>query len=887
MIKITLKEYADIKDSSIEDVIKNASEKGITIHAKPDFLLSEEILKEIDPICHYNLKYKRSVGTRVCAGPKIVDKIDLSLFDKSTHQKKRVRSTFIGIDEIFNKHYEKLYLDELSESKDQDVTDYKTSHQLNISQEYSKQKKNNKRIIGVVKFFDWSKDFGFVVSGSKGVSNKPENSRKIYDFYINSSQWKSDSYPNNGDWIVFTPKNSSRGRSVVDGERLTYDKDGLLLGMSYRGRYSCISGIDSKGDIHDHNVLCHIIDVIKGNNDNAANIIINAFAEYISGWQPEKVNDIISQFLYDKSLCKELISMLPSMKSYHHDNPLYAGIINALTKSVEESIFSKLDISIFNALPSDFKYNTYKDKTFAVIEASLKDNITGVAQWLSKHQEFLEEFKSDICALSLELLYAVYESTKDIQVFVNSNKPWNEQYGWLQKKSDSLANDYILAYFADRDEAFVEQCHISDILTETELSNIVWKFLADPTRYSAILESIAYVFVTKDLDVLKAYIRNGIDFSSIYPALGICLNNLVKENEIDVRDFLDLCIKQSISIGDLFTDTSAISDEMFMELFVLTGEIDNLNAVQNFEVVPIWLNGQTPEWICNFLQCCQKLFTDEEDKEAIADTLIAIDENKFKDAISLLDEDTQYKVLKLCPEDYSRDIVSKYFASTKLFELYIGEQWKRLKAEVPYVAFDIESDGSTITEFAFRTDENTKVYQGEDQLGTLLRALKRTEIIVGHRVKEWDLGKVLSKKGFESKAFIWDTLEIEILLNPCRYSFALHTGHTAQEDTELVDRLFWNQLYRLSQNESLCNELSDFLPEKIKTIIENLHQPAFSNFFKQTSGSDDCFYQVLIDTDETMANRLQMITEGDSKALIIAPKRLWPRISESVSLSFV
>lgn len=153
-----------------------------------------------------------------------------------------------------------------------------------------------------------------------------------------------------------------------------------------------------------------------------------------------------------------------------------------------------------------------------------------------------------------------------------------------------------------------------------------------------------------------------------------------------------------------------------------------------------------------------------------------------------------------------------------------------MKSQIPYVSFDLESDGDSIKEFAFRKDENTKVYQGEEQLSTLLRALKHTEIIVGHRIKTWDLGSVLSKKGFESDAFVWDTLEIEILLNPCRYSYALHTGHTAQEDTELVDQLFWNQLYRLSKNEPLCGELRDLLPAKINKILDALSQPEFSVF---------------------------------------------------------
>ena len=875
MANIKLEEYADIKESSIEDVIKYASGKGVTIPDDPNFVLDDSILKEIDSVFQFNMKYNKVVRKKT----DVLEHIDLDSLNQAIGSKRN---------ETKNESSCKTRSDEIEKSTSVDKKEVIIHTPESIQKSDKKAKRKSKqRVIGIVKFFDWNKDFGFVVTGNKGVSNKPEDQGKLYDFYLNSYEWNSSPSPNDGDWIVFTPQKGRRGWSVVDGERLTYNKEGLLLAMSYRGIYAKISGTDSKGDSHDHNVLCHIIDSIIRKENNPQQIILDAFVEYISGWKTEKISDIISQFLLDNLLCKKFISMLPAMKSYHNDNPSYMAIINSLTKSVEESIFSKMDISFFDSLPADFDYNIYKEQTIAVIESSSKDDITGVVRWLSKHQAFLNEFKSDVGTLSLDLLYVVYESTKDISVFVNANKSCGELYNWLKGKSDSLAKDYILAYLADRDEEFIEQCHVKDILDETTLNTVVWKFLDNTASYSVVLKAIADVFVAKDMNVLRGYIQHGIDINSVYPTLRTHLNNQVKEHETDVRDFLEFCIVQNISVHNVFTNTDVLCDEMLVELFALTGNLDNLNAVQDFDVVPSWLNRNEADLVCMFLQNCQKTFTDEEDKEAIADTLIAIDKEKFKDAISSLNEDNQYKILQLCPEDYAREVVSKYFASTKLFELYIGEQWKKLKADVPYVAFDLESDGNSISEFAFRTDENTKVYQGEAQLGTLLRVLNRTEIIVGHRIKEWDLGKVLSKKGFESKAFVWDTLEIEILLNPCRYSYALHTGHTAQEDTELVDRLFWNQLYRLAQNESLCNELADFLPEKIKAILEKLRQPVFTDFFKQTSGSEDSFYQVLVDTDEQMVNRLQKIAEDDSETLIIAPKRLWPRISEHVSLSFV
>lgn len=872
MAQVTLKEYSVIKESTIDDIIHYANGKGLGIPHDPKYVLDESILKVIDPVFLFKMKYST-------ASRKKHDSEGIKVSSRQNHS-----ATSISKVDVLGK----IDLETLNQSvrPKKETNEPATSDNSGKDSKRPKQK-STQRIIGVVKFYDRNKGFGFVVTSNKGVSNKREDQGKLYDFYINSSEWDSTSSPNNDEWIVFTPHKGYRGWNIIDGERLTYDKEGLLIGMAYRGTYAKIAGRDSKGDSHDHNVLCHIIDTIIRKETEPQKLILDAFTEYLSTWKAEKVDDIISQFLLDNLLCKKLIAMLPAMKSYQNENASFVEVMNTLTKAVEESIFSKKDISIFDALPSDFDYDSYKEQTIAVIENSSKDDMTAVGKWLSKHQTFLEKFKSEICTLSLDLIYVVYESTKDVSVFVNSGKPWGELYDWLKEKSDSLARDFTLEYFADKDEAFVGQCHIKDIIDETALNAIVWKFLDHTTRYSAVLKTIADVFVTRDMEVVKSYMQHRIDISAVYPELCTHLNNQVKEEEADVREFLEFCIEQNISITDIFTDKNTLNDEMLVELFALTSDIEDLNAVQDFEAVPSWLNEQEPELVCMFLQSCQKSFTDEEDKEAIADMLIGFDKEKFKDAISLLSEDDQYKVLQLCPEDYAQEIVSKFFASTKFFELYIGEQWKKLKTDVPYVAFDLESDGESISEFAFRTDESTKVYQGEKQLVTLLRALKRTEIIVGHRIKEWDLGKILLKKGFESKAFVWDTLEIEILLNPCRYSYALHTGHTAQEDTELVDRLFWNQLFRLSQNELLCDELADFLPEKIKVILDKLRQPVFTDFFKQTSGSEDSFYQMLVDTDEQMVNHLQRIAEDGSKALIIAPKRLWPRISEHVSLSLV
>lgn len=754
----------------------------------------------------------------------------------------------------------------------------------------SKQPKNKNqhkldKNIAVVQFYDNRvNNFGRVLTNALGINNK-DTSGALYTFNLNKRNWNPVLSPEEDDWIVMNPATFKGRPEATNGDRLTYDKKGLLLALPYRGIFAKIEGKDSKGSYHDHNVICHVIDKILKKADGKE-VVIDTFAEYLSNYINVEYSQIIEEFLQDSNLLKRLITLLPELKSYTSDNYTYCKAIKSLVTTVENSIFTQKDISILQALPDDFDFSSYITDTIESLEESSKEHLTDVRRWLSRHTSILNALLANPTSLSMNLLYVISLITQNYSIYNEAGKPWNETYKYLKEKSDSEAFSFLICYFSDKDKAFIEQANLTYELDYETSKRLVSKLLDEPQHHLDVLNLLAERFIQNDFDIISNYILNGIDVRHIYPQIGEHLNSLIIDKEPEVRSFLNLCINNNNQPADIISVTNTVKDELYVELFALTASLENLNEIDDFDSIPLWINEQEPSFVSQFLLSCQKSFVDDEDKEAIADTLTSINSEKFRDSIIKLSEDDQYKILQLCPETYAKDIVVRYFASTKLFDLFIGEQWKKLKSQIPYVSFDIESDGDTIKEFAFRKDENTKVYQGEEQLSTLLRALKRTEIIVGHRIKAWDLGCVLSKKGFESNAFVWDTLEIEILLNPCRYSYALHTGHTAQEDTELVDRLFWNQLYRLSKNVSLCGELKDFLPAKINVILDALRQPEFSDFFSKDSEKDN-FYQVLTDTDEQVVSRIKAINDIDSKRLIIAPKRIWPRIAEYVDMKFV
>lgn len=754
----------------------------------------------------------------------------------------------------------------------------------------SKQPKEKEQLkldknIAIVQFYDSRvNNFGKVLTNALGINNE-DTSGKLYTFNLNERNWKSEVSPEEDVWIIMNPSTFRGRREAINGDWLTYDKNGLLLALPYRGNFAKIEGHDSKGSYHDHDVICHVIGKIL-RKPGGKEIVIETFAEYLSNYSNVECSQIIEEFLQDSNLLKQLIALLPELKSYTSDNDTYCNAIKSITATVENSIFTQKDISILQALPDDFDFSSCFTETIEFLEKSSEEHLTEVRHWISAHTSILNALLANPTSLSMNLLYVISLITQNNSIYNDAGKPWNEAYKFLKEKSDSEAFSFLICYFSDKDKAFIEQANLIDELDYETSKKLVTKLLDNPQHHLEVLKLLAGRFIQNDFDIINNYILNGIDVRHIYPQIGEHLNTLIADKEPEVRSFFNLCINNNNQPADVISITASVKDELYVELFALTANPDNLNEIEDFDSIPLWINEQEPSFVSQFLLSCQKSFVDDEDKEAIAETLTSINSEKFRDSIIELSEDDQYKILQLCPETYAKDIVVRYFASTKLFDLFIGEQWKKLKSQIPYVAFDLESDGDTIKEFAFRKDESTKVYQGEEQLNTLLRALKGTEIIVGHRIKAWDLGCILSKKGFETNAFVWDTLEIEILLNPCRYSYALHTGHTAQEDTELVDRLFWNQLYRLSKNVSLCGELKDLLPAKINEILDVLRQPEFSDFFSKDS-KEDTFYQVLTDTDEQVVSRIKAINDIDSKRLIIAPKRLWSRIAEYVDMKFI
>ncbi len=334
---------------------------------------------------------------------------------------------------------------------------------------------------------------------------------------------------------------------------------------------------------------------------------------------------------------------------------------------------------------------------------------------------------------------------------------------------------------------------------------------------------------------------------------------------------------------NIIPDSEASSDEQKIIRFVCDNDLSGLKRISDWTSLISWIEDKAKSIMPDFLNKYSEM-VDLQNDEVIR----LFRTETVHDYIETLgDDDRKIQFIQQLPQDIRMSLVTSCYAGTEIFRSIIGEEWERCKAEIKYVVFDIESDGDEISEYAFKKEGNCRRYTSSTQLKSLGRAINEFPIVVGHNIRQWDL-PILANKGMTTTSFVWDTLEMEILLNPCRYAYSLCASHNAKDDTELCDKLFWNQLLRLSFTPSLVDGLSDFLPPQINSILERIKEPHFTEFLKNDSSLHTRFFQELRPIDEELMKSLGAIaqTPQNSKTLIVAPRDLWPRIAQVIPLSF-
>lgn len=246
----------------------------------------------------------------------------------------------------------------------------------------------------------------------------------------------------------------------------------------------------------------------------------------------------------------------------------------------------------------------------------------------------------------------------------------------------------------------------------------------------------------------------------------------------------------------------------------------------------------------------------------------------------------------------SDKILSYYFSFPSLSnyqEKYIAGILESEFSKIDFLCFDLESDGEKINEFAWKSRLGVKSESDfkklEDGIAELVALINSGSLIIGQNIKEFDLSVLSNHGASPSSDLIWDTLDVEMLLNPERFSYGLKTQHSAASDTELTYRLFKNQLSRIIVSQSNLDSLKELLPSKAIEAINQISSNSiwalldYEYFVKQSNE----FFRPNPTNQNISEQTFNQLTEKlneEGNKVVIAPEFLWNTLSHQFDLTF-
>jgi hypothetical protein len=136
------------------------------------------------------------------------------------------------------------------------------------------------------------------------------------------------------------------------------------------------------------------------------------------------------------------------------------------------------------------------------------------------------------------------------------------------------------------------------------------------------------------------------------------------------------------------------------------------------------------------------------------------------------------------------------------------------------LAVDLETDGKLIRQVGCATADQVELIFDADSGGTdldramqlLAARMQAATLVVGHNVLAWDWPVIRRQVDALAPPAIWDTLLVQLLLEPQATSHGLGSNHQAHDDAEAARLLFERQCIRVPRTWAaslLAGELSD------------------------------------------------------------------------------
>lgn len=249
----------------------------------------------------------------------------------------------------------------------------------------------------------------------------------------------------------------------------------------------------------------------------------------------------------------------------------------------------------------------------------------------------------------------------------------------------------------------------------------------------------------------------------------------------------------------------------------------------------------------------------------------------------------------LLPEKFITEYSAKAPELTSVIEKRNLSRITSQISSIPFIVFDLETKDDDITEFAFKDNtglcKSEKDYENKDQgIEELITNLALGKIVVGQNIKQYDI-PILEKRGLKlESSLVWDTLEIEFMLNPCRFSYGLKTAHTAINDTESCHGLFYSQILRIASLPDHSGILK-FLPAKFIEHLTPLR--LFLGKYTGTSLDPEKLAQQHLRPSlnrrilsDDVISKLDENLKKDSFNIVLAPTFLWDSLSTFPNVYF-
>ena len=172
----------------------------------------------------------------------------------------------------------------------------------------------NPRQIGFVKFFDFTKGFGII------ITTAPTNG--VMAYFFRRTSYKGSFQPTKDAWVVFTEQNDSRRLpNAINVKKLTYDAEGLRIALTYRENSARIEGRDIKGDYYNKHVLGYTLSKTLKNLKNAPEQwrkeIIEPMVSFLAMPQHTLIIDaIIEEWLDTEEVKNVLVQLVSTLRGY-------------------------------------------------------------------------------------------------------------------------------------------------------------------------------------------------------------------------------------------------------------------------------------------------------------------------------------------------------------------------------------------------------------------------------------------------------------------------------------------------------------------------------------------------------------------------------------------